>query len=226
MENFKVVAHWHEYVLASDAQQERLKSHQQRIADKKKEIEQRTQLGNEHLLAELTPPIRRQQALSVRDRGNELKRLNEEIKTLEASTPVLPKAMGLKKERLPTSPFICVELPTLGKEAPRQFLQIVSGKYQEPTDDATRGGCNWRDGSPAVDHLPTSRVMVNRIWRGHFGAGLVRSVDNFGQLGEAASHQPLLVGWPSDSSTQAGRSRPYTGSSCAFEHVSDEQRAQ
>ena len=42
------------------------------------------------------------------------------------------------------------------------------------------------------DHPLTSRVMVNRIWRGHFGRGIVPSVDNFGRLGEKPSNQPLL----------------------------------
>ncbi len=34
--------------------------------------------------------------------------------------------------------------------------------------------------------------MVNRIWQGHFGEGLVRSVDNFGRLGQGVDNQPLL----------------------------------
>jgi hypothetical protein len=34
--------------------------------------------------------------------------------------------------------------------------------------------------------------MVNRIWRWHFGRGIVPSVDNFGRLGEAPTNQPLL----------------------------------
>jgi hypothetical protein len=42
------------------------------------------------------------------------------------------------------------------------------------------------------DHPLTSRVIVNRIWRWHFGRGIVRSVDNFGRLGDQPSNQPLL----------------------------------
>ena len=34
--------------------------------------------------------------------------------------------------------------------------------------------------------------MVNRIWQAHFGEGLVRSVDNFGRLGQRPDNQPLL----------------------------------
>ena len=38
----------------------------------------------------------------------------------------------------------------------------------------------------------TGRVMVNRIWHWHMGSGIVRSVDNFGRLGERPDNQPLL----------------------------------
>jgi hypothetical protein len=44
------------------------------------------------------------------------------------------------------------------------------------------------------DNLLTSRVMANRVWQYHFGRGIVRSSNNFGQLGDPPTH-PLLLDW-------------------------------
>lgn len=37
-----------------------------------------------------------------------------------------------------------------------------------------------------------ARVIVNRVWKHHFGQGIVRSVDDFGHMGESPSHSELL----------------------------------
>jgi hypothetical protein len=82
----------------------------------------------------------------------------------------------------------------LGAVVPRRFPRILAGEDQPPLP-ADRSGrlemAEWltRPGQPLL-----ARVMVNRIWRWHFGAGLVRSTDNFGLLGERPSH-PQLLDW-------------------------------
>ena len=60
----------------------------------------------------------------------------------------------------------------------------------------------------STDNPLTARVMVNRIWHHLFGTGIVRSVDNFGHLGDLPSH-PGTARLPGRSvrDRTAGRSR-------------------
>jgi len=55
-------------------------------------------------------------------------------------------------------------------------------------------------------HPLTSRVAVNHIWSRLFGAGLVRSLDDFGTSGESPSH-PALLDWMASEFMRRGWSR-------------------
>ncbi len=124
----------------------------------------------------------------------QLKTLDAQLKNLEKATPDLPRAMGVadgdKIEDIPIhnrgSHW------TLGEVVPRRFLTAIAGRNQAPLGANTSGRLQLAQWLAQPDHPLTSRVMVNRIWRNHFGRGIVPTVDNFGRLGEAPTNQPLL----------------------------------
>ena len=78
-----------------------------------------------------------------------------------------------------------------GAEAPRHFLTILS--EGEPSL-FTKGSGRLELANAIADarNPLTARVMVNRIWEHHFGAGIVRTPGNFGQLGERPTNPELL----------------------------------
>lgn len=76
---------------------------------------------------------------------------------------------------------------------PRRYLEVLDSKPYSLT--SRQSGRRQLAEEIASPHNPlTARVMVNRLWQHLFGAGLVRSVDNFGKLGELPSH-PELLDW-------------------------------
>ena len=123
----------------------------------------------------------------------ELKRQREDMASLEKSFTPLPEAMAVAEGKVENlRVHIRGNHLTLGDVVPREFLHIISGDSQTPLDDQRSGRLELANWITRPDHPLTSRVMVNRIWQWHFGAGLVRSSDNFGRLGERPTNQPLL----------------------------------
>lgn len=79
-----------------------------------------------------------------------------------------------------------------GGVAPRAFPAIYTNGSREPFASKGSGRLELAEAIASPENPLTARVIVNRIWAGHFGAGLVRTVSNFGKLGERPSHPDLL----------------------------------
>lgn len=81
----------------------------------------------------------------------------------------------------------------LGEEVPRGTIRFLGGP--DASDGSSSSGRLELAHNIARDDNPlTARVYVNRVWHYLFGAGLVRTVDDFGHLGEQPSH-PELLDW-------------------------------
>lgn len=80
---------------------------------------------------------------------------------------------------------------TPGPLAPRHFLDACdAGHYPIKSSGSGRLDLVRRITAPTDPLL--ARVLVNRLWRHHFGEGIVRTPDDFGFMGERPTNQPLL----------------------------------
>ncbi|MBX6313719.1 MAG: DUF1553 domain-containing protein [Isosphaeraceae bacterium] len=123
-----------------------------------------------------------------------LKTLEAELKRLRASGPKRDMVISVLEESEigDTRVHIRGSVHSLGEPAPRGFLQVAT--YGDVPAMPTResGRRELGDWLASENNPLTARVFVNRAWHWLFGAGIVRTTDNFGTTGEAPSHPELL----------------------------------
>ena len=120
--------------------------------------------------------------------------LRGELTRLDASHPGAPqRAMALVDSPSPANSrvFIRGNPNRLGEEVPRQFLAILAGDKREPFTRGS-GRLELAKAIASRENPLTARVMVNRLWLHHFGAGLVTTPDDFGLRSDPPSHPELL----------------------------------
>ena len=117
-----------------------------------------------------------------------------QLKTVDDEGHPLPLAMGvLDREKIFDAPLLARgEISRPGKKIPRGFPQVITLKDPPQIPSAHSGRLELAQWLTHPDHPLTSRVMANRVWHYLLGAGIVRTVDNFGTHGERPSHPELL----------------------------------
>lgn len=136
------------------------------------------------------------------------KHFEEKVRaTLTGKIPALGKLDGLKKQLADYKGDQLPRAMVMSDERPRETKILDRGEYLNPREKVSFATPAFLPplpaGAPAnrlglaqwlvaPEHPLTSRVQVNRLWQHYFGAGLVKTAEDFGVQSEFPVHGPLL----------------------------------
>lgn len=197
MDSFTKIARWHENVVATPADLEVKAAHDEKVAQKKKAVEAFIAAANEKVKESCKPDELPEKPETLYDEQtkSELKKLREELTALEKAAPEMPTAMGVEEGTITDlKVHIRGSHLSLGATVERGFPRVLQSTTPPPIGEKESGRLQFAQWLTDGSHPLTARVMVNRIWRWHFGEGIVRTPDNFGKLG-ALPDNPALLDW-------------------------------
>jgi len=144
--------------------------------------------------APANPPKDEVRKIHARRLGEGAAPFRNRIEALSWTHPGVPlRAMAMADRANPgdSHVFLRGNASNRGPEAPRRFLEVLSAVSSAPFTNGS-GRLELAQAITSRDNPLTARVYVNRVWRHHFGEGLVRTPGDFGVRTEAPVQRELL----------------------------------
>ena len=205
MESLKRIAKWNEVSVATQEDIHQRKGYEQQIADLKSRIETTVAEATSAIIGQQIPKDDAEKEKLFPDEVQQrLTSLRDRLKKLEETLPELPTTMAVSDGEVSDARInIRGSHISLGQAVPRGIPVVLKQRADWSVEENQSGRLQLADWIASDHHPLTARVIVNRVWRWHFGRGLVASTDNFGHLGERPSH-PQLLEWLAADFVRAG----------------------
>ena len=122
----------------------------------------------------------------------EKQKLDEQIAALSVDLPPPFEVMGVTENPAEDlRAHLRGDYLARGDVVPRGIPPRLGGA-PSPMPEAQSGRLELARWIASPDNPLTARVIANRVWRWHFGRGIVTTPDNFGALGAVPTHPQLL----------------------------------
>jgi hypothetical protein len=127
-------------------------------------------------------------------KSKQIKAAQRRIQQLKSEISKRPSAMAVADQNAVGDIPLAIRgvVHNAGNIVPRGVLQVATVGEAPRIPDDQSGRLELAQWIASPENPLTARVFVNRVWYWLFGAGIVRTVDNFGETGARPVHPELL----------------------------------